>query len=101
MADFAKGARLSELRKARHLSREDAAHEIGVTTRALYVWENKDGPIKWENAVRAARFYGVEPDSIVSRERLGGYGDQLDRIEAKLDALLKRLGNDESPPPKR
>lgn len=50
MADFAQGARFLELREAQRISREDAAHEIGVTSRTLYTWEKKDGPIKWEHA---------------------------------------------------
>ena len=98
MADYAKGEQLRSLREAAHMSREDAAHAIGVTTRALYVWEVKDGPIKWENAQRAAKVYGVEPETLVSREKLGGYGEQLDRMEQQLAELrqgqaelLKRL----------
>jgi transcriptional regulator with XRE-family HTH domain len=94
MSDFAKGERLRELREARHMSREDAAHEIGVSARALYVWETKDGPIKWANAVRAAEVYDVEPETLVSRQKLGGYGEQLDRIESLLEAIAAELGVD-------
>ena len=86
MADYARGERLTELREKQHLSREDAAHEIGVSSRTLYAWERRNAPIKWENAQAAARFYDVEADSLVSRERIGS--DQLDRIESKLDELL-------------
>lgn len=67
MADFARGERLKELRDARHLSQEDAAHEIGISVRALRTWE-KGGGIRWRNAKAAAAFYGVAPESLVSRE---------------------------------
>lgn len=68
MADFARAERLRDLREARHLSQEDAAHEIGVTVRSLRAWE-KGGGIRWANAKSAATFYGVDPESLVSREQ--------------------------------
>jgi transcriptional regulator with XRE-family HTH domain len=50
MADFARAERLRDLRDARHLSQEDAAHEIGVSVKSLRAWE-KGGGIRWENAL--------------------------------------------------
>lgn len=96
MADFARGQRLRALRDERHLSQEDAAHEIGVTTKALRAWE-KGGKIKWENAKSAGAFYGVDPESLVSREVgsipgvPGAEKSQLDRIEETLNAVLAEL----------
>lgn len=109
MADFARRERLVRLREARHLSQEDAAHGVGVTTKSLRAWE-KGGAIRWHNAQKLAKFYGVEPESIVQHESTKGSGDapdlmaflendtsQLDRIEAKLDDLLTQLAAKELP----
>jgi transcriptional regulator with XRE-family HTH domain len=93
MADFARAERLRELRKDTHLSREKVAGEIGVTTKTLYSWEN-GGSIRWHNAQKLAAFYGVDPESLVSREfseAVGVSESQLDRIEAKLDRLVSLL----------
>jgi transcriptional regulator with XRE-family HTH domain len=109
MADFARGEQLRDLRKALHLSQEDAAHEIGVSTKSLRAWE-KGGKIKWENAQAAGAFYGVDPETLVTR---GGEEPvvsfelpttHLARIEAKLDRLLAAVevspaGGDETTVP--
>jgi len=95
MADHARGERLKTLRTDRRLNQEDAAHEIGVSTKTLRTWE-KGGPIKWANAKAAARFYEVDAESLVEREPGASIdalteeaeADRLSRIEAKLDRLL-------------
>lgn len=96
MADYARGDQLRALRLARHLSQEDAAHEIGVTTKALRAWE-KGGRIKWENAKSAATFYEVDPESLVTRESTDELPvlvsqSQLDRIEGELGAIRVEIG---------
>lgn len=109
MADFARGERLKQLRDARHLSQEDAAHEIGVSVKTLRSWEKGAG-IRWRNAQSVAAFYGVEPESLVSRElpepselphpddRIADLEDRLVELlaavaalDAKLDEALDRL----------
>lgn len=93
MADYARGERLLELRAERHMSRENVAHEIGITTKTLYEREH-DGAIKWENAKRIAKFYGEKPEDLVRRESNAQVAAQqevraqLDRIEEKLDRVL-------------
>ncbi|MFT4035906.1 MAG: helix-turn-helix transcriptional regulator [Patulibacter sp.] len=90
MADYAKGQLLRELRASTGKSREQVAHELGVTTKTVYAWENSGG-IKMGNAIKIADLFGVEdPATLISRESAGV--SQLDRIEAKLDAILGRLG---------
>lgn len=98
MADFARGQRLKELREDAHLSQEDAAHKIGVSTKSVRVWE-KGGKIKWANAKKAAALYKVDAESLVTREEgVASWGvasdeePQLDRIEAKLDLLIDHWG---------
>lgn len=93
MTDFARGERLLELRTTRRLSREKLAQEIEVTTKSVYEWEKRDGPIKWENAKKLARFYGLSPEELVTRETNAQIAaqtelrEQLDRIEQTVDAL--------------
>lgn len=107
MADYAKGDVLRELRSNKRMSREDVAHAVGVTPKSLYAWEKTNSAIKWENAKRLARFYDVEPDSLVTRDADEAAGlpsrAQMDRIENQvikngrlLNALLiQLLGDDE------
>lgn len=94
MADFARAERLQKLRAATHQSREQIAAEIGVTAKTLYSWEH-GGKIKWPNAVKIADFYGVDPESLVSRDITAtgsAEPSQLDRIEEALEDLLERVG---------
>lgn len=92
MADFARGERLKELREARHLSQEEAAHEIGVSVKSLRSWE-KGGGIRWPNAKSAGAFYEVDAESLVDRELVDEdeFSDRLARVEAKLDLVLRLL----------
>lgn len=93
MADFARGEELRRLRDERHLSQEDAAYEIGVSVKTVRSWEH-GGKIKWENAQRVAKFYAVDPESLVSRDLPVDRPDQLHRIEqaiAELHAELAEL----------
>jgi transcriptional regulator with XRE-family HTH domain len=89
MADFARGERLRQLREARHLSQEDAAHEIGVSVKSVRSWEHGGG-IKWENAKTAGEFYAVDPESLVTRELPLEVSPEtrLATIERKLDLIL-------------
>lgn len=83
------------LREEKHLSQEDAAHEIGVSVKTIRSWEHGGG-IKWENAKAAARVYGAEPEELVERElpETAQDGTQLERIEFKLNRALVELGLD-------
>jgi transcriptional regulator with XRE-family HTH domain len=94
MADFARGERLRKLREGRHLSQEDAAHEIGVSVKSLRSWEKGSG-IRWNNAQAAAEFYGVEPESLVSRELMNGDvdlpHDDLAEVRDQIATLLSAV----------
>lgn len=91
MADFARGDRFRQLREAQHLSQEDAAHEIGVSVKALRSWEHGGG-IKWRNATAAGTFYDVDPDSLVRHESVTEplASEDVAQIHRKLDELLDR-----------
>jgi transcriptional regulator with XRE-family HTH domain len=106
MSDYARGEHIRDLRERRHLSQEDVAHEVGVSTKTIRLWE-KGGAIKWENAKRLAAFYEVEPDKLVTREEADLPGtsltvadvERLRRIEEKLDELLERGTAEPEPNP--
>ncbi len=88
---YARGEALLSLRRERRLTREHAAHEIGTTTKSLFTWEKRNGPIKRENAKRLAEYYGVELDAIISQTP-DQWGAALIRIERKIDALMLASG---------
>lgn len=97
MSDFARSERLVALRKARHLSREKLANEVGVSTKAVYAWENGGG-IRWPNAQALGKFYGVDPETLVTRDASDtvvplppAEETQLDRIESALAELTAKL----------
>ncbi len=99
MADFARAERLKELREQRHLSQEEAAHEIGVSVKSLRAWE-KGGGIRWLNAKSVAEFYGVDPESLVTREQgaepvapafANGSAATADELMTEIRALRQEL----------
>jgi transcriptional regulator with XRE-family HTH domain len=97
MADFARGERLRQLREGRHLSQEDAAHEIGVSAKTLRSWEHGGG-IRWRNVEVLGEFYGVDPNELIEREgteqtaaSLAAIHEQLDRMEEQIAELSRRL----------
>jgi transcriptional regulator with XRE-family HTH domain len=86
-------ARIKELRGLR--TQQSIADRVGVTMRAYQAWE-AGGGITWENIEALAKVFGVSEDYLLSGEvgdRLRA-GTQLERIEAKLDALLAHHGLD-------
>lgn len=98
MADYVRGERLRALRKAAHLSQEEAAHQIQVSAKTYRTWE-KGGGIRWPNALKVATFFNVDPESLVSRDEdaalipdLSAVGDdQLDRIERTVSELAEAV----------
>lgn len=73
-------------------------------------WEKRDGGIKWPNAKLVGTYYGVDPETLVTREDEtadgevvmqvldGARADQLDRIEEKVEEILKRLPVEDDQP---
>lgn len=96
MADTARGEHLLWLRGERHLSQEQAAHEVGVSVKTYRAWE-KGGAIQWKNARRVAELFDVDPESLVSREgadeRPGpaGIQDQIQELVGGQALLLAEL----------
>lgn len=96
VADLQRGERIKELRDARHLTQPVMAERVDVTLRAYQNWE-AGGGMKWENAQRLAKTFGVTPDYIMSGEpretpnlfERNGEPSQLDRIELELAAITR------------
>lgn len=92
MADFARGERLRGLREGRHLSQEEAAHDLGVSVKSVRTWE-KGGGIRWHNAQALGAFFGVDAESLVSREPGGPAivsesAEAGGALEQKIDLIL-------------
>lgn len=89
------GLRVVKLREARGLSQEELAHRAGVSVRTISRLENgrHDGR---RGTVRAiAEALSVEERDILGDVLLDGAPhQQLDRIEQKVDALLRHAGLD-------
>lgn len=67
VSDYIRGERLRALRNDRHESQEHVAYEIGVSVKSVRAWE-KGSKIRWENAKSLARYFDVDPETLVSRE---------------------------------
>lgn len=102
------GLRLVQLREAKGWNQEDLAHESGLSVKTISRFENgrHDGRRSTLRSLASALdvdeavIVGDPPDPLGLAGPNGGDGDQLDRIEAKLDELLDLLrptGEPESP----
>lgn len=63
------GEKLQLLRKARGLSQEALAEQLGVTRQAVSKWELGDATPDLENVVALARFFGVSTDYLLLTEQ--------------------------------
>lgn len=63
------GEKLQMLRKARGLSQEALAEQLGVTRQAVSKWELGDATPDLENVVALARFFGVSTDYLLLMEQ--------------------------------
>lgn len=88
--DFARGDKLIYLRKQKRLTQAAAAFRSGFSEKSIRTWEH-DGPIKWVNAKKYAKFYGVDPESIVTRDlRPPIEPEDIEEIKAQLAELTKQ-----------
>lgn len=94
--------RIRQLMQERGVNAEMISDAIGIKERSVRYWisPSKPGGIEYKNVKKLAEFFDVEPSWIWSGrekgatpdvlEALNGAGHaQLDRIEKKLDALLR------------
>nr|DAV14646.1 MAG TPA: Repressor protein CI [Caudoviricetes sp.] len=73
--------RLKELRKAKKLTQEELAREIGISKITVLRWENGERQIKLDKAQKLADFFGV------SIAHLLGYGDNDFEKQIRIDVL--------------
>lgn len=99
LADKARGQRIAQLRKRKHLTQQKLAERLDVGYRTVQTWEQGTMP-EWPNLERLAADLGVQPEEIIGDDdvleamRAGPVSVQLDRIEAELRVvrlLLERL----------
>lgn len=90
MTDFARGEKLRYLREERRLTQVEAAYESGFSDRSIRAWEH-GAPIKWKHAQKYARFYGVDPESVVTRDlKPPVEPEDIEEIKAQLAELTAR-----------
>lgn len=73
--------RLKELRKAKKLTQEELAREIGISKITVLRWENGERQIKLDKAQKLADFFGV------SIAHLLGYEDNDFEKQIRIDTL--------------
>lgn len=73
--------RLKELRKAKKLTQEELAREIGISKITVLRWENGERQIKLDKAQKLADFFGV------SIAHLLGYEDNDFEKQIRIDVL--------------
>jgi transcriptional regulator with XRE-family HTH domain len=88
------GARIAELRQRARLTQEAAAERAKVAHRTYQTWEAGDATPRWRNYERLAEMFDVRVEEILGAGSSDADTRQLNRIEAKVDALLDRMGVD-------
>lgn len=61
------GKRIRELREARGLTQEQLAHEVGVTVKAVYMWEHGTRMPQLRIAARVADILNTTIDALAGR----------------------------------
>lgn len=100
--DTGRAQRIRDLKQTRpDLTWAQVADKVGVTERSALDWQRAGG-ISHANCKKLAKVFGVDADWLWSGVQrgetpdlmaaIGGGASQLDRIEAKLDDLLNRVG---------
>jgi transcriptional regulator with XRE-family HTH domain len=90
LADKARGQRIAQLRKRRRLTQQAMAERLQIAYRTYQTWEAGTMP-EWHNLEKLATALGVRAEHIIGEDEVPADVTQLDRIEAKLDALLDLL----------
>ncbi|KKF49725.1 cro regulatory protein [Streptococcus uberis S6261] len=76
---------MKELRKAKKLTQENLANEIGVTKLTISRWENGEVKIKPEKADLLSNYFGVHPSYLM------GYIDVPGQLKENEVAIDKHL----------
>lgn len=90
---LAMGLRIKELRESRGYRQQWIADQVGVQLRTYQFWQQGKIPPSGQNLTNLAKLFGVTPKYILRGDTPDPFGSdhQIDRIEAKLDRLLRAL----------
>ena len=83
--------RLAELRKARGLSQEELAEQLGVTRQAVSKWERAESAPDTDNLIELAKIYGVTLDELINGETPKADGEE-DVSEAPTTTTTTKSG---------
>lgn len=92
------GSRIYELRRAKRLSQEELANQIGVSPKAISKWENGDAFPTLDNTVKLADIFGVSTDYLLGRDE-DAKDDRKPEASKKMDnpAKTRRTEKEDSP----
>lgn len=87
--DTDRGALIRALRRERGRTQKALAHEVGVSERAVQLWEH-GGEIAWPNVVQLARVLGTPPETLLpdGADAPATPGDALGQRVARLETSL-------------
>lgn len=85
------GEKLQLLRKARGLSQEGLAEQLGVTRQAVSKWELSAATPDLENVVALARFFGVSTDYLLLAEREEASAEPVSTEHRRAPGFVHRL----------
>lgn len=94
LEDKARGQRIAEFRKRKHLTQQAMAERLGIAYRTYQTWEAGTMP-EWDNLEKLSLFFGVRPEDIIgddARSVSVQEQSQLDRLEAEVGAIRAELG---------
>jgi transcriptional regulator with XRE-family HTH domain len=75
--------RLAELRRAKGLSQEELAHELGLSRQAVSKWERAESSPDTDNLIALAKLYGMTLDELVhGPAEAVGHADSGDEADA-------------------
>jgi len=86
--------RLVELRVARGLTQEQAAHRIQISNRQYQRWEAGESTPHPNNLDRIAESYEMSIDEFLGEAPSGSRDERLTELERRLAAVERRIGLD-------
>jgi transcriptional regulator with XRE-family HTH domain len=97
LQDRAAGQRLAQARKQKRLTQEGAAQKIGVSVRTYSDWERGISLPRPSNLTEIERVLEVDTRAVYFENpaQNGLPSERLDRIEDKLDRVLRHFGETE------
>jgi len=92
------GERLRQLRQAKGMSQEHAAHAVGVASKTWNSWETGRRFPRMGNLERIGEEFEVDPSDLLPPDRLAAIEERLDRMEEAIAKLLPDEPDNEKGP---